>query len=108
MSTPREPRGVDTGVSANMTDYPAGWTCEVVVVRLERFVLGELPRGDALALAEHFEACAACAELLALLRLTGIGARGAPITRAAGRERRGSRPGTPHRGGPTRRGGRHG
>ena len=47
-------------------EYPAGWTCEVVVVRLEAYLLGTLLWADALALAEHIEACVSCAQLLVL------------------------------------------
>jgi len=66
-----------------MMDYPPGWTCEVVVVRLERYVVHTLPRAEALAIAEHIEACAACAQLVALLSaaVTASRARG----RAGGR-----------------------
>jgi anti-sigma factor RsiW len=51
-----------------MMEYPPGWTCEVTVARIERYVMRTLPRPDALAVAEHIEACAACAQLVALLR----------------------------------------
>jgi anti-sigma factor RsiW len=51
-------------------DYPAGLTCEIVVVRFERYLTGDLPRHDALAIAAHLEACVLCAQLLALLRGT--------------------------------------
>jgi putative zinc finger protein len=54
-----------------MTEYPAGYTCEVVALRLERYVVGVLPRADALAVAEHLEACAWCIECLVLLRVSG-------------------------------------
>jgi anti-sigma factor RsiW len=50
-------------------EYPPGWTCEVTVVRIERYVMRTLPRPDALAVAEHIEACAACAQLVALLSM---------------------------------------
>lgn len=49
-------------------DYPVGWTCQVVELRLERYVLRALSWGDSLAMAEHLEACVSCAELLAALR----------------------------------------
>jgi anti-sigma factor RsiW len=52
-----------------MMEYPAGWTCAVTVVRLERYVMEALPRGEMLAIAEHLEACSECAQALALLRV---------------------------------------
>jgi anti-sigma factor RsiW len=54
-----------------MTEYPAGYTCEVTASRLDRYVAGSLQRADALAVAEHLEACAWCAERLALLYADG-------------------------------------
>ncbi len=54
-----------------MTDYPAGWTCELTVLRLERYLLATLPLGDALAVAEHIEACVTCAEVLMLVKQPG-------------------------------------
>ena len=47
-------------------EYPPGWTCEVVVLRLELYVLATMPLDGALAMAEHLEACEACAQTLAL------------------------------------------
>lgn len=52
-----------------MSEYPAGWTCEVTLVRLERYVVATLPRREMLAIAEHLEACLECAQELALLRV---------------------------------------
>ena len=49
--------------------YPAGWTCEQVTVRLERYLLSTLPLGESLAIAEHIEACAWCGQALVLLRI---------------------------------------
>jgi hypothetical protein len=49
--------------------YPAGWTCDQVAVRLERYLLSALPLGEALAIAEHIEACACCGQALVLLRI---------------------------------------
>jgi anti-sigma factor RsiW len=51
-----------------VTEYPAGYTCEVTVVLLERYVAGTLPRADALAVAEHLEACPPCLERLVFIR----------------------------------------
>jgi hypothetical protein len=56
-----------------MTEYPAGYTCEVVALRLDRYVVGSLTRADALAVAEHLEACAWCTERLVLLGVGGAG-----------------------------------
>lgn len=50
-------------------DHPRGWTCELIVTRLELYLLGKLPRGEALAVGEHVEACDGCAHRLVLSRL---------------------------------------
>jgi putative zinc finger protein len=65
-------------------EYPAGWTCEVVVLRFESYLVDTLPRGEALAVAEHLDACVECAQHLTLVPLSG------PRRRAA---RRGGRRG---------------
>jgi hypothetical protein len=49
--------------------YPSGWSCEQTIIRLERYLLSTLPLGEALAIAEHLEACAWCGQTLVLLRL---------------------------------------
>jgi hypothetical protein len=49
-----------------MMEYPIGWTCELVVVRLELYLRARLPLEDALAIAEHLEACVECAVHLAV------------------------------------------
>jgi anti-sigma factor RsiW len=54
-----------------VTNYPAGWTCELIAVRIERYLISALPRGEALAVAEHIEACVWCAERVAMVRLLG-------------------------------------
>ena len=54
-----------------MTDYPPGWTCEASTERVERYLASALPRGEALALAEHLEACPLCAQRLVLRSLIG-------------------------------------
>lgn len=59
-----------------MTDYPPGWTCEVVAVRLTRYRSSGLPLSDALAMAEHLEACILCVQRLLLLEPPGVGSRG--------------------------------
>lgn len=58
-----------------MTEYPSGYTCEVTILRLDRYVAGSLPRADALAVAEHLEACAWCLERLVALHLNAAGRR---------------------------------
>jgi hypothetical protein len=49
--------------------YPPGWTCDETTVRLERYLLSTLTLGEALAIAEHLEACPWCGQALVLLRL---------------------------------------
>ena len=49
-----------------MIEYPPGWTCELILLRLDRYVEDALPRRESLAVAEHVEACAECAQRLAL------------------------------------------
>jgi hypothetical protein len=55
-----------------VVNYPNGWTCEVVLLRLELYVRRTLPRDGALAVAEHLEACPGCVERL--LKLDGASA----------------------------------
>jgi Putative zinc-finger len=54
-------------------EYPSGWTCELVTVKIEYYLLGSLPLGEALAVAEHIEACAECSETLVLWKPAGSG-----------------------------------
>jgi hypothetical protein len=58
------------------TEYPAGWTCDVVVLRLESYRLSRLPLGEALAVAEHLEACIVCAQRLVLVERPRAGRHG--------------------------------
>jgi hypothetical protein len=51
-----------------MTNYPQGVTCEVVKIRLERYLDRTLAWSESLEVAEHVEACSPCGERLALLR----------------------------------------
>jgi anti-sigma factor RsiW len=83
-----------------VTNYPAGWTCDLIVVRIERYLAGGLPRAEALAVAEHIEACVWCSERIAMLLLLGEtsdasehrpGPRRAPSGGAATQRRRGKR-----------------
>jgi hypothetical protein len=57
-------------VANKMLDYPPGWTCKRTTVELERYLLDLLLLREALALAEHLEACPECFERLAVFRLT--------------------------------------
>jgi len=36
----------------HMTEYPPGWSCELTVVRLQRYVVESLPRREMLAIGE--------------------------------------------------------
>lgn len=51
-------------------EHPPGWTCEKTVVQLEYYLVSRLELADALAVAEHLEACLGCAQQLVLLRMT--------------------------------------
>jgi hypothetical protein len=53
-----------------MEDYPPGWTCERTLLHLEYYLLGTLPLGESLAIAEHLEACEGCLMHLVLYRMT--------------------------------------
>jgi anti-sigma factor RsiW len=53
-----------------MVEYPPGWTCERTVLRFEYYLLGTLPLSEALAVAEHLEACEGCPQHLVLLRVS--------------------------------------
>ena len=56
-------------------EYPSGWTCEVTVVKLELYLSYTLSRDESLAIAEHLEACAGCAQRLVLRFVVGQGPR---------------------------------
>lgn len=49
-----------------MVEYPPRWTCEVTLLRVEAYLLRTLSLGEALAVAEHLEACASCPQWLVL------------------------------------------
>ena len=51
-------------------DYPKGWTCERTATEFEHYLLQTLRLLDALAVAEHLEACVGCAQRLVLYRVT--------------------------------------
>jgi hypothetical protein len=59
-----------------MTEYPAGWTCQVVILRLERYRVATLALAESLAIAEHLEACTDCAERLLMVMVPGSRAHG--------------------------------
>ena len=49
-------------------EYPPGWTCELVVVKLELYLVGSLSWAESLAVAEHLEACSDCPHRLVQLK----------------------------------------
>ena len=51
-------------------DYPAGWTCERIVLQLEVYLRSVTSPGESWAIAEHVEACVECAQRLVLFRAT--------------------------------------
>lgn len=51
-------------------EYPPGWTCEKTQVQFEYYFVSRLSLTDALAVAEHVEACPNCAQRLVLFRVT--------------------------------------
>ena len=57
-------------------EYPPGWTCERTSRSFEYYLLDKLQRVETLALAEHVEACASCAQMLVLNRVTLVVRRG--------------------------------
>jgi anti-sigma factor RsiW len=88
-----------------LTAYPAGWTCDLIVVRLERYLLGKLSWSEALAVADHIEACMWCAERIATLYLVGDARADANDRQRTVRESAGESAGP--RLGRKRRGGHH-
>jgi anti-sigma factor RsiW len=56
-------------------NYPSGWSCERTLGTLEYYLLDRLQRVEALAVAEHLEACPGCAHSLMLYRVTVVGRR---------------------------------
>jgi hypothetical protein len=57
-------------------EYPPGWTCELVTLRMEYYCMDRVPRVEALAIAEHLEACGTCAHRLVFVRVTSGERRG--------------------------------
>ncbi|MGH7511973.1 MAG: zf-HC2 domain-containing protein [Gemmatimonadales bacterium] len=58
-----------------MVEYPSGWTCELIVVKLELYLSDTLARVELLAVAEHLEACPECAQHL-MLQSVAVKGRG--------------------------------
>jgi anti-sigma factor RsiW len=67
-----------------MERYPPGWTCDLIVLRLELYLVSVLPRAESLAVAEHLEMCPECAALLAAIQFLRVESGSAPTARAAG------------------------
>ena len=57
-------------------EYPPGWTCEKTVLQFEYYFLSRIQLSDALAIAEHVEACPTCGQELVLYRVTYRGRSG--------------------------------
>ena len=51
-----------------MAEYPPGWTCEKTLLQFEYYLSSRLQLAQALAGAEHLEACLECAEQLMIVR----------------------------------------
>jgi hypothetical protein len=58
--------------------HPPGWTCQRTRQQFESYLLSALVLQEALALAEHLEACPDCGQQLVVFRLslTAAGPRG--------------------------------
>jgi anti-sigma factor ChrR (cupin superfamily) len=54
-----------------MLDHPPGWGCERTALRFELYLRSTLALAEALAIAEHVEACPGCAQRLVLYRVIG-------------------------------------
>jgi hypothetical protein len=53
-----------------MVEYPPGWNCKRAAEQFTHYLLGVLLLRDALAVADHLEACNECLEMLVFYRLT--------------------------------------
>jgi Putative zinc-finger len=53
-----------------MVEYPSGWTCERVGIKLELYLLAQLSLEESLAMAEHLEACPGCSQCMVVLGLS--------------------------------------
>jgi hypothetical protein len=56
-------------------EYPPGWDCQKATVKFELYFTDQLSLVEALALAEHLEACPECPQQLVLFRMTAISSR---------------------------------
>ncbi len=52
------------------TEYPAEWTCTRTMQQFESYLLNTLRLAESLSVAEHLEACEACAQRIVIVRLT--------------------------------------
>ena len=50
-------------------NYPASWTCERTRLQFEQYLLSTLVLSEALAVAEHLEACEGCVHHLVSYRM---------------------------------------
>jgi hypothetical protein len=58
-------------------DYPAGWTCERTAQEFRAYLLSTSALLEALAVAEHLEACPGCTQSIVIYRATlGLARRG--------------------------------
>jgi hypothetical protein len=57
-------------------EYPPGWTCEKAVVQFEFYLVSRVQLRDALAIAEHLEACPSCGQELVFYRVKSRGKPG--------------------------------
>ena len=57
-------------------NYPADWTCDRTRLQFEHYLLSTLVLSEALAVAEHLEACEGCVHRLILYRMTLARPRG--------------------------------
>lgn len=89
-------------MTIQLMDFPPGWTCEVVTLRMERYLAMRLPLSEALAVAEHVEACLSCAQRITLLAYGGEAAAGSAPGHQ-GRRARSPESLDRHRGGPDER-----
>jgi hypothetical protein len=51
-------------------DYPRGWNCGRTALSFEHYLRSTLVLAEALAIAEHLEACEGCAHQIILYRVT--------------------------------------
>jgi anti-sigma factor RsiW len=86
-----------------MTNYPLGWKCAAISLRFERYLSGDLPRAELLAVAAHLEMCELCLERLMAYRVAIVVASTPKHARSKSNARRG-KPAASNRKGKGRRG----